>query len=100
MYSMFSGFLKILYTQKNVSNIYVHFLVCLSQYSSDLNHQHHHKDIAIIVIIYIQVFIICDKNGIDNPNGRQSEKSFHFDFKTQLGLYSQCTSLILWDSEH
>lgn len=99
MYSMFSGFLKILYT-KNVSNIYVHYFVCSSQYRSDLNHKHHHSDIAIIVIIYIQVFIICDKNGIDNPSGRQSEKSFHSDFKAQLGLYSQCTSLTPWGSDH
>lgn len=40
-----------------------------------MNHTHCHKDITII-IIYIQVFIIYDKNGTDNPNGRQSENHF------------------------
>lgn len=64
------------YTQKIVSNIYVHYFVCSSQHRSDLNHTHPQKDITILIIIYIQFFIIYDKNGVDNPNGRQFENHF------------------------
>lgn len=71
---------------KNISNIYVHYFVRSSQCRSDLNHTHHYKDTAIIIIIYIQVFIICDKNDIGNPNGGQSENHFTLISKHNLAL--------------
>lgn len=64
------------YTQKVVSNIYVHYFTCSSQHRSDLNHTHPQKDITILTIIYIQFFIIYDKNGAANSNGRQFENYF------------------------
>lgn len=63
---MFSGVLKILFTK--LSNVYIYYFVCSSPHRRAVNHTHHCKDITIIIITYIQVFIIYNKNGTDNPN--------------------------------
>lgn len=48
-----------------------------------MNHTHHCKDITIIIVSYIQVFIIYNKNGTDNPNA-DNMKVISFQFQSTV----------------